>query len=424
MTKNIQAIRGMNDLLPSQSGLWGFLEQTLRDLAKQYGYSEIRTPILESTDLFKRSIGDVTDIVEKEMYTFEDRNGDSLSLRPEGTASIVRAGIEHGLLYNQTQKLWYMGPMYRHERPQKGRYRQFHQFGLEAYGFAGAGAEAEIMMFAQRLFKKLDLLSHVSLEINTLGSLIERQNYKEILVNYFTSHESELDEDSKNRLHRNPLRILDSKNLAMQDLINQAPKLIDYLGPESLERFKNFKNYLEAVGIKYTVNTRLVRGLDYYAHTVFEWVTNSLGAQGTVLAGGCYDGLVEQLGGQATSAVGCALGIERVILLLENLNLVQVQNNPLDIYWIVVGESALAKAFELTEKLRDSQPDLKIEINLSGGSFKNQFKKADKSGARLGLVLAEDELKNNQVLIKFLREEKEQIAVSFEGFCQYFDCID
>lgn len=419
MTKNIQAIRGMNDLLPSQSGVWGFLEQTLRDLAQQYGYSEIRTPILESTDLFKRSIGDVTDIVEKEMYTFEDRNGDSLSLRPEGTASVVRAGIEHGLLYNQTQKLWYMGPMYRHERPQKGRYRQFHQFGLEAYGFSGAAAEAEIMMFAQRLFKKLGLLPYLKLEINTLGTLEERQNYREFLVNYFKENENLLDEDSKNRLDRNPLRILDSKNPAMQNLIQQAPKLIDYLGPESLERFQNFQNYLKAVGIDYTVNTRLVRGLDYYAHTVFEWVTESLGAQGTVLAGGCYDGLVEQLGGQATTAVGCALGIERVILLLETLQLSQAQRANPDIYWMAMGEAALAKSFELTEKLRDQQPELKIEVNLSGGSLKNQFKKADKSGARLAFVLGEEELNHQQVVVKFLREEKEQVRVGFDEVGHY-----
>jgi len=423
-SKNIQAIRGMNDLLPSQSSLWQFLEQTLRELAKQYGYSEIRTPILELTDLFKRSIGDVTDIIEKEMYSFEDKNGDSLSLRPEGTASVVRAGIEHGLFYNQTQKLWYIGPMYRHERPQKGRYRQFHQFGLEAFGFEGVAAEAEIIFFAERLFKKLGLRDLVNLEINTLGTLPERNLYKEILIKYFAKNLELLDEDSKNRLNKNPLRILDSKNPAMQDLINQAPQLINYLGEESLKKFETFKKYLDAVGVAYTINSRLVRGLDYYSHTVFEWVTHSLGAQGTVLAGGRYDGLVQQLGGgENYSAVGFALGLERIILMLETLGLDKNSEKNPDIYWILMGEVAMAKAFELSEKLRDLDQDLKIEFSLSGGGFKNQFKKADKSGAKLALILAEEELKNNQVMIKFLREEKEQIAIGLDDLCEYFGSL-
>jgi len=414
--KNIQAIRGMNDLLPSQSGLWDFLETSLKNTAKDYGYLEIRTPILESTDLFKRSIGEVTDIVEKEMYSFQDKNGDNLSLRPEGTASVVRAGIEHGLFYNQIQKLFYLGPMYRHERPQKGRYRQFHQFGLEIFGIEGPEAEAEMIILAHRLFKKIGLLDQVKLEINTLGELSERQEYKKILIKYFENFENLLDQDSKNRLYKNPLRILDSKNPEMQDLINQAPKLLDFLSPESLNKFNKFKNYLDAVGISYTVNLRLVRGLDYYAHTVFEWVTSNLGAQGTVLAGGRYDGLIEQLGGQKNHAVGCAFGIERLVLLLENLNIKPAENSP-DIYLVAVGpESVLVKAFEIAENLRNLKNNknlnLKIDMNLAGGSFKSQFKKADKSGAKLALILGEDEVKNNQIIIKFLREEKEQVVVT------------
>ncbi len=416
MSENIQAIRGMNDLLPSSSGLWDFLETSLKNTAKDYGYLEIRTPILESTDLFKRSIGEVTDIVEKEMYSFQDKNGDNLSLRPEGTASVVRAGIEHGLFYNQIQKLFYLGPMYRHERPQKGRYRQFHQFGLEIFGIEGPEAEAEMIILAHRLFKKIGLLDQVKLEINTLGELSERQEYKKILIKYFENFENLLDQDSKNRLYKNPLRILDSKNPEMQDLINQAPKLLDFLSPESLNKFNKFKNYLDAVGISYTVNLRLVRGLDYYAHTVFEWVTSNLGAQGTVLAGGRYDGLIEQLGGQKNHAVGCAFGIERLVLLLENLNIKPAENSP-DIYLVAVGpESVLVKAFEIAENLRNLKNNknlnLKIDMNLAGGSFKSQFKKADKSGAKLALILGEDEVKNNQIIIKFLREEKEQVTVA------------
>lgn len=416
MSENIQAIRGMNDLLPSSSGLWDFLETSLKNTAKDYGYLEIRTPILESTDLFKRSIGEVTDIVEKEMYSFQDKNGDNLSLRPEGTASVVRAGIEHGLFYNQIQKLFYLGPMYRHERPQKGRYRQFHQFGLEIFGIEGPEAEAEMIILAHRLFKKIGLLDQVKLEINTLGELSERQEYKKILIKYFENFENLLDQDSKNRLYKNPLRILDSKNPEMQDLINQAPKLLDFLSPESLNKFNKFKNYLDAVGISYTVNLRLVRGLDYYAHTVFEWVTSNLGAQGTVLAGGRYDGLIEQLGGQKNHAVGCAFGIERLVLLLENLNIKPAENSP-DIYLVAVGpESVLVKAFEIAENLRNLKNNknlnLKIDMNLAGGSFKSQFKKADKSGAKLALILGEDEVKNNQIIIKFLREEKEQVVVT------------
>lgn len=416
--KNIQAIRGMNDLLPSQSGLWDFLETNLKNIAKDYGYLEIRTPILESTDLFKRSIGEVTDIVEKEMYSFQDKNGDSLSLRPEGTASVVRAGIEHGLFYNQIQKLFYLGPMYRHERPQKGRYRQFYQFGLEIFGIEGSEAEAEMIILAHRLFKKIGLLDQIKLEINTLGELSERQEYKKVLIKYFEGFENLLDQDSKNRLYKNPLRILDSKNPDLQDLINQAPKLLDFLSPESLNKFNKFKNYLDAVGISYEVNLRLVRGLDYYSHTVFEWVTNNLGAQGTVLAGGRYDGLIEQLGGQKNHAVGCAFGIERLILLLESLNIKPAENAP-DIYLVAVGgEAVLIKAFEMAESLRNLKNNknlnlnLKIDMNLAGGSFKSQFKKADKSGAKLALILGEDELKNNQIIIKFLREEKEQVTVA------------
>jgi len=422
--KNIQAIRGMNDLLPSQSGLWDFLETSLKNIAKDYGYLEIRTPILESTDLFKRSIGEVTDIVEKEMYSFLDKNGDALSLRPEGTASVVRAGIEHGLFYNQIQKLFYLGPMYRHERPQKGRYRQFHQFGLEIFGIEGPEAEAEMIMLAQRLFKKIGLLDQVKLEINTLGELAERQEYKKVLISYFEGFENLLDQDSKNRLYKNPLRILDSKNPQMQELINQAPKLIDFLSPESLSKFNLFKKYLDAVGINYEVNLRLVRGLDYYSHTVFEWVTSNLGAQGTVLAGGRYDGLIEQLGGQKNHAVGCAFGIERLVLLLESLNIKPSENSP-DIYFVAVGPEAVLKAFEISEKLRSEylseELKLKIDMNLAGGSFKSQFKKADKSGAKIALVLAEDEIKNNKIIIKFLRINQEQVVLDQKDLSKWLD---
>lgn len=419
MGKGIQAVRGMKDYLPGAMAQTHFLESCLRKLACQYAYEEIRTPTVESTDLFKRSIGDVTDIVEKEMYSFEDRNGDSLTLRPEGTACVVRAGIEHGLLYNQTQKLWYLGPMFRHERPQKGRYRQFYQFGLEAYGFAGPMADAEMILFSARLWKMLGIEQDVRLEINTLGGADERAAYRDILVAYFKEHENELDEDSVRRLDKNPLRILDTKNPAMKALVAGAPKLIDHLSDESKERFEQFKAILDDNKIAYTINPNLVRGLDYYCHTVFEWITDSLGAQGTVCAGGRYDGLVEQLGGKATPAVGFAMGIERLALMLEQLSPDRASEEQVDVFFIAIGEAAERAASVIAEDLRDAVPGLNIAVNLAGGGLKNQFKKADKSGANIALVLGDEELAAGQVNVKYLREHKDQEQVNIVDLVAY-----
>jgi histidyl-tRNA synthetase len=405
MSKKLQAIRGMHDILPNKTPLWQKVENTMFNVCQQYGYSEIRMPLVESTDLFCRSIGEVTDIVEKEMYTFEDRNGDSLSLRPEGTASCVRAGLEHGLFYNQVQRLWYQGPMFRHERPQKGRYRQFHQIGVECFGMSGAEIEAEIILMSARLWKQLGLADELSLEINSLGTTEERLSYKEILVGYFEKAEEQLDEDSKRRLHTNPLRILDSKNPAMQELIEHAPRLADSLGEESTEHFNQLCTYLTEAGIKFTHNPRLVRGLDYYSHTVFEWVTASLGAQGTICAGGRYDGLIDQLGGKQTPAVGFALGVERLVLLLEQKECYVTQ--PLA-YIVHQGELASQKAIQLTEALRDELPEQGFVLHCGEGSIKSQFKKADKTGAKFALILGDQEIEQNQVGVKFLRERKDQ----------------
>ncbi|MBL4744045.1 MAG: histidine--tRNA ligase [Cycloclasticus sp.] len=408
MSKKLQAIRGMHDILPDKTPLWQLLEGAMFDVCKQYGYSEIRMPLVESTDLFCRSIGEVTDIVEKEMYTFEDRNGDSLSLRPEGTASCVRAGLEHGLFYNQIQRLWYQGPMFRHERPQKGRYRQFHQIGIECFGMSGAEIEAEVILMSYRLWKKLGLESELSLEINTLGTSEERAVYKETLVSYFNQHIDQLDEDSQRRLTANPLRILDSKNPAMQTMIEAAPRLVDALGDDSREHFEQLQTYLKAAGVGFTINPRLVRGLDYYSHTVFEWTTSSLGAQGTVCAGGRYDGLIDQLGGKKTPAVGLAMGVERLVLLLEQHEWEVAK--PLA-YIVYQGDEARAKALQLAEQLRDELPNHGVILHCGGGSLKSQFKKADKVGAELALILGEEEIKENTVSIKFLRDSKEQQQV-------------
>nr|WP_298410542.1 histidine--tRNA ligase [uncultured Halomonas sp.] len=407
--KNIQAIRGMNDLLPEQSPLWQYFEAQIRSLMRRYGYREIRTPILEQTALFARSIGEVTDIVEKEMYTFEDRNGDSLTLRPEGTASCVRAAMENGLLHNQTQRLWYQGPMFRHERPQKGRYRQFHQVGVETFGMNGPDIDAEIILLSARLWKALGLFDHVTLELNSLGSLADRRVYREALTAYFESHFDLLDEDSRRRLTSNPLRILDSKNPAMAEMLAQAPQLLEYLDDESRAHFAALTDLLDAAGIAYVINPRLVRGLDYYSRTVFEWTTTALGSQGTVCAGGRYDGLVEQLGGKPIPAVGFAMGIERLILLLETLDLVppESQRGP-DAYLLAVGERAEREALLLGENLRDALPHLTLQVHCGGGSFKSQIKRADKSGARLALILGEDELDQGALGLKFLREERDQ----------------
>ena len=413
----IQAIRGMNDLLPHETVYWQYLETICREVSEQYGYREIRYPILEQTKLFKRSIGDVTDIVEKEMYTFEDRNGDSLSLRPEGTAGCVRAGIEHGLLYNQTQRFWYMGPMFRHERPQKGRLRQFHQLGVEAFGFAGPDIDIEMILLSKRILDRLGLSKEITLEINTLGSFQERENYKVKLVHYFESHHDALDEDSKRRLISNPLRILDSKNPAMKSLIENAPKLSDFIVGESREHFDRICDALTVAGISFYVNPHLVRGLDYYCLTVFEWVTTSLGAQGTVCAGGRYDGLVEQLGGKATPAVGFAMGLERVALLLQEKE--KMQFTP-DFYVVSIDTSASLK---LSEKLRDAFSAIKIEMNMGGGNFGTQLKRADKSGAHYALILGETEIANNTVTVKNLRESSDQKTMTVDELINFIHVL-
>ncbi len=409
MSKTIQSIRGMHDVLPDESYQWQAFEQVIRDLMAMYGYREIRMPAVESTDLFSRSIGEVTDIVEKEMYTFEDRNGDMLTLRPEGTAGCVRAGIQHGILHNQVQRLWYMGPMFRHERPQKGRYRQFHQFGVETFGIADPDIDAELIIMSARLWKLLQL-DDIRLELNTLGSNQARVRYRDTLVDYLNANRDQLDEDSLRRLDSNPLRILDSKNPKMQGMISKAPSLLDYLDTESAEHFEQLKLYLDDAGIEYTINTRLVRGLDYYCKTVFEWVTDQLGAQGTVCAGGRYDGLVEQLGGKATPASGFALGIERLLALREAASVDVPQDYP-DIYLLLQGESSSRKGMALAERLRDENPGLKIVSNCGSGSFKSQMKKADKSGAAIALILGENEMAEDTVTVKFLREQQQQQSV-------------
>lgn len=408
MSKKLQAIRGMHDILPDKTPLWQMLEKAMSAVCQQYGYSEIRMPIVENTDLFCRSIGEVTDIVEKEMYTFDDRNGDSLSLRPEGTASCVRAGLEHGLFYNQVQRLWYQGPMFRHERPQKGRYRQFHQIGIECFGMSGAEIEAEVILMSYRLWKNLGLANELTLEINTLGTSEERAAYKEILVEYFKQHSEQLDDDSTRRLKSNPLRILDSKNPAMQAVIEGAPRMIDALGDESVQHFTKLQGYLKDAGVNFEHNPRLVRGLDYYSHTVFEWTTTSLGAQGTVCAGGRYDGLIDQLGGKQTPAVGLAMGVERLVLLLEQHEWSDA--SPLA-YIVYQGGQPAKQAIQLAESLRSQLPDQRIILHCGGGSLKSQFKKADKTGAKLALILGEQEIEESKVSIKFLRDRQEQQQV-------------
>ena len=413
MAKTIQAIRGMNDCLPEISGTWQKVESVLRQVVASYGYQEIRTPIVESTDLFKRSIGEVTDIVEKEMYTFEDRNGDSLTLRPEGTASCVRAGNEHGLLYNQQQRLWYMGPMFRHERPQKGRYRQFHQFGVETYGMDGPDIDLEVILLSARFWKAFGIEQHVKLQINTLGSNEARAAYRDTLVDFLKQRADQLDEDSLRRLETNPLRVLDSKNPDVQAAIADAPALIDHLDEESKVHFETLCSRLTQAGIEFEINPRLVRGLDYYNRTVFEWVTDSLGAQGTVCAGGRYDGLVEQLGGKATPAVGFAMGIERLVLLLTTLTEEGQDSSFADVYVTAMGEEAQSYAIEVAEHLRNTLPNKRIMMHCGGGNFKKQLKRADKTGARLALLLGNDEMQSREVGVKPLRDGQEQVTVSF-----------
>ena len=407
----IRAIRGMNDILPQETYLWQHLEQKVADLLGSYGYQEIRLPVVEQTHLFARAIGEVTDIVEREMYSFADRNDDSLTLRPEGTAGCVRAAIQNGLLGMQ-QKLWYAGPMFRYERPQKGRQRQFHRVGVEVLGTETADVEAELIALSARLWRELGLADVVSLELNSLGSNDARSAYREALVDYLSARREQLDEDSQRRLESNPLRILDSKNPDTQALLADAPSLPQYLDDESRAHFATLTAMLDAAGIAYTINPRLVRGLDYYNRTVFEWVTDALGAQGTVCAGGRYDGLVEQLGGKSTPAAGFAMGIERLVLLLQEVGSAPAEPGVADVYLVAVGDGVQAAGFALGEQLRDALPDCRLQVHTGGGSFKSQMKKADRSGARLALVLGEQEINDGTVGFKPLRGGGEQRTVS------------
>ncbi|WON75872.1 histidine--tRNA ligase [Serratia sp. UGAL515B_01] len=413
MAKNIQAIRGMNDYLPEETALWQRIEGTLKQVLSGYGYSEIRLPIVEQTPLFKRAIGEVTDVVEKEMYTFDDRNGESLTLRPEGTAGCVRAGIEHGLLYNQEQRLWYIGPMFRYERPQKGRYRQFHQLGAEVFGLQGPDIDAELILLSARWWRALGIAEHVKLELNSIGSLDARAEYREALVVFLEQHQEKLDEDCKRRMYSNPLRVLDSKNPEVQTLLNDAPRLSEYLDEGSKAHFAGLCELLRHAGIPYTVNERLVRGLDYYNRTVFEWVTTSLGAQGTVCAGGRYDGLVEQLGGRATPAVGFAMGMERLVLLVQAVNPDFKAAATVDVYMISSGAGTQSAAMLLAEQVRNAIPQIKLMTNHGGGNFKKQITRADKWGARIALILGENEVAAQQVVVKDLCSgEQETLAQS------------
>ncbi len=415
MSKTLQAIRGMNDILPEQTPLWRYFEGTVANLLDGYGYRQIRMPIVEATELFKRSIGEVTDIVEKEMYSFDDRNGDSLTLRPEGTASCVRAVLEHGISGGgQVQKLWYIGPMFRHERPQKGRYRQFHQIGIEVFNLDGPDIDAELIIMTWRLWGLLGIRSAVTLELNSLGTSEARANYREALVEFLSARLDQLDEDSKRRLSSNPLRILDSKVPQTQALLVDAPKLAEYLDEASKLHFDGLQARLKAAGIPYVINPKLVRGLDYYSKTVFEWVTDKLGAQGTVCAGGRYDGLVEQMGGKPTAGVGFAMGIERLVLLLETLEQVpSAIARQVDVYFCAFGEAAELQALVLAEQVRDRLPGVRLQMNAGAGSFKSQFKKADKSGALFALILGEDELAQQVVGLKPLRDNGEQQHISW-----------
>ena len=418
MAKNIQAIRGMNDCSPTESPLWQWIEGQVRQILSSYGYSEVRMPIVESTPLFARAIGEVTDVVSKEMYTFWD-NDEQLTLRPEGTAGCVRAAIEHGWIYHNEQRLWYMGPMFRHERPQKGRYRQFHQAGVEVFGIATPEIDAELIILTARLWKALGIDQHVSLQLNSIGSLEARANYRSALVAFLENHQDLMSEEEKERLVKNPLRILDTKNQALQDVLDGAPKLLDYLDDESREHFAQLCGLLDAVGIQYEINPKLVRGLDYYNKTVFEWVTSALGAQGTVCGGGRYDGLVEQLGGHATSGVGFAMGLERLVLLVQEVNKSIPVKSAVDIYVVYQGEGTTLAAFQLAEKLRSELPHLSIMLHCSGGNFKKQFRRADKSGATLALVLGESEVQNNQVVVKHLLGEAEQQTIDVDNLIEH-----
>lgn len=421
MSKSLQAIRGMNDILPDQTPAWRYLERTFAGLLDSYGYSEIRLPILEFTELFARGIGEGTDVVDKEMYTFLDRNGESLTMRPEGTAGCVRAVLEHGLSGGgQVQKLWYTGPMFRYEKPQKGRYRQFHQIGVEVFNLPGPDIDAELIILTWRLWQKLGMADAVTLQLNTLGSSEARARYRDDLVAYLQERFEQLDEDSQRRMTTNPLRILDSKVESTQALLVGAPTLHDYLDEESIAHFEGLKARLDAVGLRYEINQKLVRGLDYYCRTAFEWVTDKLGAQGTVCGGGRYDGLVSQFGGKPTPGVGFAMGVERLVLLLETLGVVPAElNRPADLYVCAFGEPAELAALTLAEKLREAIPGLRLLVNAGAGSFKSQFKKADKSGAQFAMILGDDELANRVVGFKPLRGEGEQQNIAWDALPEH-----
>lgn len=421
MAGNIQSIRGMNDVLPDDEAWWTTLDRAAAQVFGMYGYRRMRLPVMEHTALFRRAVGEVTDIVEKEMYTFEDRAGDSISLRPEGTAGVVRAGIEHGLFHNQTPRLWYSGPMFRYERPQKGRYRQFHQFGVEVFGLVGPDVDIEVIAVSARLFKVLRVTG-LTLEVNTLGTPEERAVWRDALRDYFAARVDELDADSRRRLHRNPLRILDSKNPEMADVIAAAPTLRGYLGDESAAHFGQFCRGLESLGIEYRINTRLVRGLDYYTRTVFEWITDDLGAQDAVCSGGRFDGLVSQLGGKPTPALGFALGVERLIALMQAQQVPLTDTAP-QVYLIHAGEAAAARVPSIAESLRDALPGLRLQVNTGGGGFKAQFKRADRSGARIAVVFGDEEATSDTIQIKPLAGQGEQQQVALAAAAEHITNI-
>ncbi len=418
MSKRIQSIRGMHDILPPASGVLRKIEHALQAVLQQYGYQQIYLPLLEKTELFKRSLGKVSDIVEKEMYTFEDRNGDSLTLRPEGTAGCVRAGIQHSFLYGQPVRIWYSGPFFRHERPQKGRYRQFHQIGAETFGFASPDIDAELIILGQHMWRKINLPSKPKLEINSLGTAQIRHIYREKLITYLRQHEDQLDHEAKRRLHTNAMRILDSKNPHLQEIIQNAPSLVNYLDAESAQHFERLQELLTAADIEYTINPRLVRGLDYYSKTVFEWIADELGAQAAICAGGRYDGLVEQLGGKPCAAAGFAVGTERLAALLQEARLKEQET---DVYIVVMGERAELVGMRLANKLRAMLPINSVVMNCGAGSIKSQMKRADKSNAKLAIIIGEDEIKNHNVTVKFLRQQRAQETISQDKLITFLD---
>jgi histidyl-tRNA synthetase len=421
MTRSIKPVRGINDILPDQTAAWQWLEEVARDTLQAYGYAEIRLPLMERTELFARSIGEVTDIVEKEMYTFQDRSGDSLSLRPEATASCVRAGITHGLFHNQQPRLWYAGPMFRYERPQKGRYRQFHQIGAEAFGLEGPDIDAELILVSARIWKRLGL-DGLTLELNSLGTPESRADYREVLVGYFRDHYDALDEDSRRRLEENPLRILDSKNPELSTVIESAPRITEHLDAQSAEHFAVLRAMLDEAGVEYQINPRLVRGLDYYTRTVFEWTTDRLGAQGAVCSGGRYDGLVEQLGGRPTPGIGWAMGQERLVELIADAGLALAPKPP-HVFLVPLGAAAECRAQALAERLRDTLPGLRLSLHCGGGGMKARMKRADRSGAQQALILGDEELASDSIVVKPLRSDREQETVLLDELAERLQAL-